>query len=90
MVPIAEKLYKHVLDHNDVELWYHDSFYNIDECWKRAVSDATASVELYNDDLMALITWVNETAPDDMWSAFSDGFPYYIGAAFAAIYELGE
>lgn len=90
---VFELLYEKVIEHNDPQLWYEDG-YCIWECWEYAADNVLAYLVDVNHvsrkDETDLIAYICECNPDNVDSAFGDGFGYLLGQMMQNEYEMGE
>lgn len=81
---LADRVYKRVLEREDVALWYEQGYYNTDECWGRAAAEVTNVMR--GDDLTDLMAWV--ISKQDFYdTAWNDGFGYLFGSLLEDRYE---
>lgn len=81
---LADRVYKRVLEREDVALWYEQGYYDIEGCWDRAATEVTDVMR--DDDLTDLMAWVI-SEQDFYWTAWNDGFGYLFGSLLASRYE---
>lgn len=84
---LFNNLYDKVLVRNDTQLWYEGGYVTW-ECWMRVASDMAD--ELGSEDMTDLMAYIIECNPDNVGTAFSDGFTFLLGATMENEYEMGE
>ncbi len=87
---IFNDIYQNVMCGNDVELWYADPCYSVDDCWANAAMEQVkCHMALSFDEILDLTAYVIECNPDSAEDAFFDGFGYYLGQMLMNEYEMG-
>ena len=75
-----------IAEKNDVELWYSDSFYDVQECWSYA-ADGIIS-QMNRKELEQIMHWLILNANDnEVGNLFNDGFTYHLGTYLDTLYR---